>query len=79
MYFVYILKSLTDGSRYVGFTENVQKRLDEHNSGASQYSSSKKPYELVWYCAFNTKTQATKFEQYLKQGSGFAFTNKHLL
>jgi putative endonuclease len=79
MFYVYILKSLKDGSRYVGTTTNVEKRLTEHNSGTAKYSSSKKPFELVWFCAFKDKEKAIKFERYLKQGSGFAFTNKHFL
>ena len=79
MYFVYVLKSLIDGSRYVGATENVEKRLAEHNSGLAKYSSTKKPFELTWYCAFQNKDKALRFERYLKQGSGFAFTKKHFL
>ena len=79
MFYVYILKSLVDGSRYIGITTDVEKRLTEHNNGSATYSSSKKPFEMVWYCAFKNKTRALEFESYLKQGSGFAFTNKHLL
>jgi len=78
MYKVYILESLKDGTRYVGTTTNVEKRLVEHNSGSAKYSRSKKPYKLVWYCAFSNKTRALQFEKYLKQGSGFAFAKKHL-
>lgn len=79
MYFVYILQSLKDGSYYTGSTEDVEKRLDEHNSGVSKYSSTKCPFKLVWYCAFYEKTKALAFEKYLKQGSGFAFARKHLV
>ena len=79
MYKVYILESLKDGSRYVGVTEDVAKRLDEHNTGSAKYSNSKRPYKLVWYCVFENKTKALQFEKYLKQSSGFAFTNKHLI
>ncbi len=79
MYFVYILKSEKDGSLYVGTTEDVKKRLTEHNDGKSKYTSSKRPYKLKWFCCFSTKTSALSFEKYLKQGSGFAFARKHLL
>ncbi|MBM3256930.1 MAG: GIY-YIG nuclease family protein [Candidatus Liptonbacteria bacterium] len=78
MHCVYILKSLKDGSYYTGCTENVQKRLIEHNAGSSPYSSTKAPFELVWHCAFQDKSKALAFEKYLKQGSGFAFAKKHL-
>ncbi|MBU2101188.1 GIY-YIG nuclease family protein [Patescibacteria group bacterium] len=79
MYFVYILQSSKDKSYYIGTTEDVARRLLEHNGGSARYSSSKRPYVLVWYCAFPNKNKALIFEKYLKQGSGFAFRNKHLL
>ncbi len=79
MYYVYILKSLKDESLYFGSTENLKKRLNEHNTGKSIYSTTKKPYKLIWYCAFPNKTQALIFEKYLKHGSGHAFSKKHLV
>lgn len=78
MYFVYILESQRDTSFYVGSTENVKKRLADHNAGKARYSDSKRPYILKWFCAFPNKAQALTFEKYLKQGSGFAFARKHL-
>ncbi len=79
MYYVYILKSLKDESLYFGSTENLKKRLDEHNTGKSIYSATKKPYTLIWYCAFPSKAQSIVFEKYLKNGSGHAFAKKHLV
>ena len=79
MHFVYILKSQKDGSYYTGSTEDTQKRLAEHNDGTSKYSSTKAPFELLWYCMFRDKSKALAFERYLKQGSGFAFARKHLV
>jgi len=79
MQYVYILQSLPDKSLYVGVTENIKRRMNEHNSGSAKYSSSKRPYVLKWFCAFPTKKQALEFERYLKQGSGFAFARKHLI
>ena len=79
MYYVYILKSSKDQSLYKGMTEDLKRRLNEHNFGKSTYSSTKAPYEVVWYCAFTDKSKALAFEKYLKQGSGHAFTKKHLI
>jgi predicted GIY-YIG superfamily endonuclease len=76
---VYILKSQKDSSYYIGSTGDLKKRLQEHNRGGTKYTSSKIPYELVWYCAFKNKVQSINFEKYLKHGSGFAFTKKHLI
>ncbi|OIO48812.1 MAG: excinuclease ABC subunit C [Parcubacteria group bacterium CG1_02_42_13] len=79
MYYVYVIKSERDGSYYKGVTENLKQRFQDHNTGSTRYSSSKRPYKLVWFCAFPNKTKALKFEKYLKHGSGHAFTKKHLL
>jgi predicted GIY-YIG superfamily endonuclease len=79
MHYVYILRSLKDVSYYVGSTQDLKKRIIKHNNGEVTYSAKKKPWKLVWYCAFPTKKQAVDFEMYLKQGSGFAFARKHLV
>jgi len=79
MYFVYILRSLKDKSYYTGFTSDVEGRLKEHNSGSVIYTSSKRPYQLVWHCAFTEKIKAIQFEKYLKSGSGIAFSRKRLV
>lgn len=78
-FFVYILRSLTDGSYYVGCTEDLNFRFNEHNNKRSKYSASKAPWELVWYGAFTNKIKAYRFERYMKEGSGFAFRNKRLI
>ena len=78
MYYVYILQSQKDQSYYTGYTADVEKQLKKHNEGGQEFTSKKRPYELVWYCAFQAKSKATAFEKYLKQGSGFAFARKHL-
>jgi putative endonuclease len=79
MYYVYIIQSQKDASYYTGVTRDLEKRLTQHNSGLPRYSSSKKPFKLIWYCAFPDKIKALDFETYLKQGSGYAFRNKHLI
>ena len=78
MYYVYILK-LQDNSHYVGFSENLQQRISEHNEGSVKTTQNQRPVSLVFYAAFATKHKATQFERYLKEGSGFAFRNKHLI
>ncbi len=79
MYYVYILQSKKDGSRYVGVTGDLKKKFQEHNSGKARYSNTKRPYVLQWYFAFNEKQKAYEFERYLKSSSGHAFTKKHLI
>ncbi|MDP3771363.1 MAG: GIY-YIG nuclease family protein [bacterium] len=79
MYFVYMLRSDKDGSYYVGLTKNLRRRLLAHNQHAAQYTSTKAPFRLVWYCVFASRTKAAAFERYLKSGSGFAFARKRLV
>ncbi|MBI2356354.1 MAG: GIY-YIG nuclease family protein [Candidatus Doudnabacteria bacterium] len=79
MYYVYIIQSQKDRSYYTGYTTDVEKQLQKHNEGGQKFTSQKRPYALVWYCAFVDKQKANAFERYLKQGSGFAFARKHLV
>ena len=78
MYFVYILKSIKDGSRYVGLTNNIHKRFKEHNSGKSGYTKGHMPWKLIWTCIFYDEEKAENFERYLKSGSGISFMDRHL-
>jgi len=66
-------------SYYVGVTEDLKTRLQEHNRGDVRYTSSKIPYKISWYGVFKEKNKALAFEKYLKQGSGFAFARKRLV
>ena len=79
MHYVYILKSEKNKKYYTGVTDNLKRRIKEHNSGNSDFTSWSGPYKLVWYCAFYSKEKAYKFEDYLKSSSGFAFRNKTLI
>ena len=79
MYYVYILKSYLDDSKYIGATKNLKRRLDEHNYGGVKYTRSKKPYKIIWYSCFENKEKAYSFEKYLKSSSGMAFRNKRLI
>ena len=79
MWHVYILRSQKNGSFYTGATENVSKRVQEHNWHLTKSNSDSTPFELLWECSFKDKYKALAFERYLKSGSGFAFRNKHLV
>lgn len=78
MYYVYILK-LNTGSYYTGYSEELQNRVKDHQYGKVRTTKEDRPVELVWYCAFKSKSSALVFEKYLKSSSGFAFRNKRLL
>jgi putative endonuclease len=70
MYFVYILKSLKDGKLYTGCTDDVERRLVEHNSGKSTATRNRRPLVLVHSESFESKSDALKREYFLKTKKG---------
>jgi putative endonuclease len=66
MYIVYIIKSLYDHSYYIGYTSNLDRRLEDHNSGRSRYTKKKVPWVLAYIEKYSTKTEAIKRERFLK-------------
>ena len=73
MYYTYILQSKKDGSYYIGFTQKLQKRIKQHNSGKSKFTSKHLPYKLVYYELFENKSEAIKREKYFKTKKGREF------
>jgi len=65
--YVYILKSLKNATFYIGSTNNLERRLDEHNRGLSKYTSLNRPFELVFSQEFENETVARQMEFKLKQ------------
>lgn len=51
MFCAYLIQSKKDKSLYIGYTNNIRRRLAEHNNNQSRYTKNKGPYELV-YCEF---------------------------
>ena len=80
MFYVYLIKSISHPEqKYIGQTDDLKKRLKQHNAGYSIHTAKYKPWELVNYFAFISKDAALEFEQYLKTGSGHAFAKKTFL
>ena len=80
MYYVYIIRSLSYSDQiYVGCTQDLKKRLSNHNCGTTEHTKKYRPWELVMYLAFSNKHKAVEFEKYLKSHSGRAFRDKRLL
>ncbi|MFA4838803.1 MAG: GIY-YIG nuclease family protein [Candidatus Neomarinimicrobiota bacterium] len=65
-YILYIIKSEVDGSFYIGYSSDIEKRLAQHNSGMSFYTSRKSPWKLVHVEEYKTKREAIYRERYLK-------------
>jgi predicted GIY-YIG superfamily endonuclease len=77
-YYVYILTDVaTESHYYVGYTTDLNARIEAHNSGKVPHTSKYKPWKLTTYTAFSCKQKAIDFERYLKSHSGRAFASKH--
>ena len=74
MYQVYILKSAA-GRSYIGVSEDVDKRIAQHNAGVSRWTRGKGPWVLEWTSRPLSLGEARKLEKLLKRqkgGSGLA-------
>jgi putative endonuclease len=69
-YIVYILKSKKDGKRYIGFTEDLERRLFEHKSGLVKSTKYRRLLTLIYHEEFETKSEAMAREKYFKTGFG---------
>lgn len=70
MYYVYILKSQKNAKLYVGYTNDLKRRIKEHNNGNSTFTSQNGPWKLIYYEAFMSKLDAIREEKFLKSGKG---------
>lgn len=67
MNYTYILKC-NDDTLYTGWTNNLEKRIKDHNDGkGAKYTKTRRPVELVYYEKFETKEEAMKREYAIKQ------------
>ena len=69
-YFVYVLKSESKGSSYVGHTQDLDKRIEEHNNGKSKSTRHKRPWILVYSEKYETRSNAVHRERYFKTVKG---------
>jgi len=66
-YTVYILKSLKNNRYYIGQTDNLEKRLKEHNSGKSRATKHGAPWTLMHKEIYDSRKEAMKRELKLKR------------
>ena len=70
MYYVYVLLSNKDHNFYIGFTENIQQRLDEHNAGKNASNKLRRPFKLIYCEGHTSKFDALRRESYFKTSKG---------
>ncbi len=70
MYYVYILLNETKTRTYTGVTDDVNKRLAEHNIGRVKSSSPYRPYKIAHTESFATLSEARQKEKFYKSTTG---------
>ena len=78
MFTVYSIKSFDRNYIYVGLTNNIERRFNEHQKGQNKTTSPYKPFLLIYQEVFLTRIEARKKEIYLKSGSGKEFLKQLL-
>lgn len=79
MWYVYILKSEADGKLYIGSTNDLKRRMSQHNSGRVAATKPRLPLKLQAYVAVQSEEIARSLEHYFKTGSGHAFLQMRIL
>jgi len=67
MFYVYVLKSSKDKKLYIGYTNNLKRRIQEHNKKRNFSTAQRGPFSLVYYESFKSQSDATTREKQLKQ------------
>jgi putative endonuclease len=70
MYYVYVLLSLRDHKFYIGLTNDLRRRIKEHNAGKNISTKPRLPLKLFYYEAHLSKDDAERREQYFKTTKG---------
>lgn len=77
-FYTYVLKSAQDGKNYIGYSNNLKKRLKEHEFGYNFSTSFRRPFLLIYYEACQSEKDAKQREKYLKTTAGRRFLAKRL-
>jgi putative endonuclease len=70
MFYVYVLLSLKDHKFYIGYTNDLKRRLSEHCTGKNISTKPRLPLKLIYYGAHLSKSDAMRRERYFKTAKG---------
>ena len=70
MYYVYAISSIHRNYIYVGLTDNIERRVSEHNSGRNKTTKPYSPFLLIHFEECATRIEAREKEKYYKSGIG---------
>jgi putative endonuclease len=74
-FFVYILQSRKDFSFYIGQCADLDARMSKHFDGMSKYTAQKRPWRLVYFEVFKTRSEALKREKQIKAQKSRKYIN----
>jgi len=77
-YITYILLSRIASKTYVGHTNNLKRRISEHNSGKTVFSKRYKPWTIIYTEKFLDEQSSIKREKYFKSAAGRRWMKKNL-
>ena len=77
-FYTYVLKSQKDRKLYTGVTNNLKRRVAQHNAGLVRSTKSRMPFELIYFEACLAKIDAYAREKYLKSGMGKRYLRNRL-
>lgn len=77
-FYIYVLRSQKDFDFYTGFTNDLGKRIEQHNQGLVTSTKSRIPFDLVYSEACLDKYDAIAREKYLKSGMGKKYLKNRL-
>ena len=77
-FYTYVLLSLKDGKFYMGYTNDLRRRVEEHNSGKNISTKPRRPLELIYYEACLNEQDARQREKYFKNTIGRRYLSKRL-
>lgn len=78
-FYTYILESLKDNKRHIGYTDNLKRRIEEHKKGRSLSTKSRLPIRLIYFEGCLNEDDAKRRERYLKTTQGRRFIGLRLL
>lgn len=77
-FYVYVLESLKDSERYIGYTNNLKRRVEEHNGGLSFSTKFRLPFKVIYFEGCTNENDAKRREGYLKTTQGRRFLGLRL-
>lgn len=77
-YYTYVLRSKKDSNLYIGWTNNLEQRIEKHNCGLVEATKFRRPLEIIYYEACLLKEKAILREKQLKTGFGRAYLKRRI-